>query len=89
MTALDSGTYTFRIENNDTKCITDTISVFVDSEVVLPFLSVEAIKEDIVCDDATYDPTGEAHASVILKAGILPATNFAFIGILMRPVQLF
>ena len=78
LTALDSGTYTFNIENNNSKCITDTISVFVDSEVILPFLSVEVIKEDIVCDDVTYDPTGEAHANVLLRAGILPSANFSF-----------
>ena len=78
LTLLDSATYTYTIANNVTGCSTQLTSVDVDSDVSLPFVSVEVVQEDIVCDDVTYTPTGEAHASIISRATIMPSANYSF-----------
>ena len=41
-------------------------------------MSVVVIQEDIVCDDVTYNSTGEAHASIISRATIMPSANYSF-----------
>lgn len=76
VSTLPAGTFTIRAIDTITSCVSDPVSITVNSNLVYPIPLADILQQQISCDP--NDPTGTLSGKVDLGGGTTTTTGFTF-----------